>query len=125
MLDPRMNKLADVLVGYSTKIAKKERVLIDAWDIPDEMVTTLIERVVEAGGVPFVNVKRPRVQRTLVMSSTEEQAALIGEHDLSFMKEMQAYIALRGGANINESADVPDNKTKLWQAAMNQSWTIV
>jgi aminopeptidase len=34
MFDPRFNDLAEVLVGYSTKLKKGERVLIDAFDVP-------------------------------------------------------------------------------------------
>ncbi len=110
MLDPRMKKLADVLVGYSTKIKTGDRVLIDAFEIPDEMVAVLIERVVESRGLPFVSVKRNRIQRALMRLATDEQAEILGRHDLDFMKEMQAYIALRGAANINEMSDVPDGE---------------
>lgn len=115
MVDPRMRKLADVLVGYSTKVQPGERVLIEATDVPAEMVTLLIDRVVEAGGVPFAQVYNMRVLRTLYLNASEEQCKLYGKRDLEFMKQMQAYISLRGGMNINETSDIPDAKRKIYQ----------
>jgi aminopeptidase len=110
-----MKKLADVLVGYSTKIQPGERVLISSYEIPAEMVTTLIDRVAEAGGLPFVETREARVMRAFYMNATEEQMKIQGRKDLEFMKDMQAFIALRGGHNITELADVPDEKLKIAQ----------
>jgi len=115
MVDPRMRKLADVLVGYSTKVQPGERVLIEAFDAPAEMVALLVERVAQAGGLPFAETKNTRVLRSLYMNVTEEQARVYGKRDLEFMQQMQAYIGLRGGFNINETSDVPDAKRKTYQ----------
>ncbi|RPJ44125.1 MAG: aminopeptidase, partial [Candidatus Latescibacterota bacterium] len=54
MIDPRMMKLADLLITHSTKLQPGEAVLIEATDIPREMVSALVRRAVEAGGVPLV-----------------------------------------------------------------------
>lgn len=113
-----MKKLADVLVGYSCKVQKGERVLIDAIDIPAEMACALIDRVVEADGVPFCDIFQARVMRSFVMSATEEQMKLWAKRDLDFMKHMQAYIAVRGGHNITEMSDVPDDRMKTYRSAM-------
>ncbi len=117
MLDPRMKKLADVLVGYSTDVQPGERVLIDAFDIPAEMSCALIERVVEAGGLPFCETYQNRVIRSLVMNATEEQMALLSHRDLEFMKQMNCYIGIRGGHNITELSDVPDERMRIYRSA--------
>ena len=113
MVDPRMEKLADLLVGYSVKVQPGERVLIDGYEVPAEMVNLLIDRVAEAGGLPFAEVHQPRVTRALMMRGTEEQMRIVGRRDLEFMKQMQCYIGLRGGLNANEASDVPDDKRQL------------
>lgn len=115
MFDPRMKKLADLLVSYSTKVRPGERVLIEAYDVPDEMVTLLINRVAEAGGLPFAQTYSQKVLRALYMNATEEQSKIYGTRDLEFMKEMQAYIGIRGGFNINETSDVPDDRRQIYQ----------
>lgn len=118
MLDPRMKKLAEVLVSYSCKVQPGERVQIDAFDIPDDMVTCLVREVVAAGGIPFVETIHAAVRRALVMDCTDEQLSVLQKRDLEHMKEMNCYIALRGGKNIYEQSDVPDDKQKLFQQYM-------
>jgi len=40
--DPRLNQLAELLTGFSTSLKENERVLIDAFDVPEAMVVALI-----------------------------------------------------------------------------------
>ena len=108
-----MRKLADVLIGYSCKVQPGERVFIDSYDIPAEMTIVLMERVIEAGGIPFYQSTRTRISRTLYMNATPEQLQVLQKRDLEFMKEMQCYIGLRGGPNIAENSDVPDEKMQM------------
>lgn len=118
LLDPRMKKLADVLIGYSCRVQPGERVLIDSFDVPAEMTTALIERVVEAKGIPFVQTHQARVNRSLYMNASEEQMNTLAKRDLEFMKEMQCYVGLRGSHNITEMSDVPPEKIQMVQRIM-------
>ena len=113
MKDPRVAKLADVLVGYSTHVQPGEKVLVEAYDIPDDVVTALVTRIAEAGGLPFVTVKRNSVLRALYNNATEEQMRLTGEFEKARMAEMDAYIGVRGSENSTELSDVPDERMKL------------
>ncbi len=115
MIDVRMKKLADVIVGYSTGLQKGEKILIDAFDVPREMVNALVARVYEAGGLPFVQVNDLTILRKIRMQATEEQLAVWSDNQLELMQNMDAYVALRGGANITELSDVPEEKAKLYQ----------
>ena len=115
MKDPRIEKLADILVGYSTHVQPGEKVLIEAYDIPDPVITALVARVARAGGLPFVTVKRNRVLRALYQNATEEQMRLTGEFERLRMEEMDAYIGVRGADNSTEMADVPDERMALYR----------
>ena len=116
MKDPRVAKLADILVGYSTRVQPGEKVLVEAYDAPDDVITALVERIVEAGGLPFVTVKRNKVLRALYRNATEEQMRLTGELEKARMSEMDAYIGLRGADNSAEHSDVPDDRMKLYRS---------
>ena len=70
--DPRLDRLAEVLVTYSTRVQPGENVLIEASDTPDEMVVALIRAVRSAGGYPFVNIRHSVIGRELVMNCEEE-----------------------------------------------------
>ncbi len=115
MQDPRIDKLAEILVTYSCRVQRGENVLIEAYDIPDEAVATVVKHVALAGGKPFVTVKSNTVLRALYNAATDEQMSLIGDLEAERMSKMQAYIGLRGAFNSAEFSDVPDEKMKLFR----------
>ena len=114
MTDPRYTKLARLLVNYSTEIKKGDRALLDMIDVPDEMAIALIRAVREAGGTPFVETRHTRVGREQLLGANAKQAADIRDIEMFRMKKMQAYIAIRGSANISENSDVPSDRMQLY-----------
>lgn len=113
MHDARFDKLAKLLVEYSTRLKRNENVLIEAFDVPDEMTIALIRAVRNADAIPFVQVQRARIGRELALEASDRQLTLAANHELGRMKKMQAYIALRGSNNITELSDVPVAKMQL------------
>ncbi len=116
MKDPRVGKLADVLIGYSTKVRPGDKVLVEAYDLPDEVVAQFVDKIAEAGGLPFVTVKRNNVLRALYRNASEEQMRLTGEWERARMAEMDAYLGIRGAENSTELSDVPDERMKLYRS---------
>ncbi|PZE22101.1 aminopeptidase [Paenibacillus xerothermodurans] len=119
MLDPRLERLADVLVNYSTKVQPGENVLIEAFGIDNALVRALVQKVHKAGGRPYVNLRDHQVIRELLLDATEEQITTWAEYDANQMKMMQAYIGVRGGYNIYELSDVPDEQMKFYNKLYN------
>jgi aminopeptidase len=115
MIDPRMTRLAEVLVNYSTTAKPGERVLIEAIDIPPEFVCELIRVVRAAGADPLVTLKSQRVMRALMVHGSPEQMDLVAEAEALRMSKVAAYIGVRGAGNISELCDVPPDKHKLYQ----------
>jgi len=113
MHDERFGKLAKLLVEYSIRLKRNETVLIEAFDIPDEMTVALVRAVRNAGGVPFAQVYHARVNRALALEASDRQLNVMASYELTRMKKMDAYIALRGSHNITELADVPPDKLQL------------
>ena len=113
MHDARFDKLAKLLVEYSIRLKRKETVLIETFDIPDEMTVALVRAVRKAGGVPFAQTYHVRVNRALALEASDRQLNLMASNELARMKKMNAYIAVRGSNNITEMSDVPPEKMKL------------
>src|SRR2546423_3449010 len=113
MHDPRYDKLAKVLVEYSTRLKRNETVLIETFDVPDEMTIALVRAARKAGAIPLAQVYRARLSRELALTATEQQPNLTAIHELARMKKMDAYIAVRGSQNITELSDVPPEQMKL------------
>ncbi|MBN1390399.1 MAG: aminopeptidase [Candidatus Thermoplasmatota archaeon] len=128
MYDPRLKKLADVLIDHSTKLKKGETIYIETFDIPVEMVETLVRKVYEVGGRPLVSQKYAKVLRRLYMDADEGTMRTIGELELATMKKADAYIGLRGSHNITETSDVPPEKMELykkyWWGPVHIEWRV-
>ncbi len=118
MSDPRFTRLAEVLTGFSTELKKGERVLIDAFDVPDAFTIALVRAAQERGALPYVNVQRARITRELLKGATVEQYSTTAEVELARMKHMQAYIAVRGSDNIFETSDVPADRVQAMAKVM-------
>ncbi len=116
MIDPRMTKLADVLINYSTALKPGEKILIEAIDVPHEMTCELIRMARQAGADPLVTLKSNQVMRHLLTHGSEAQMQLIAETEALRMKGVDAYIGLRGSYNITEMGDVPGDTMKTYQS---------
>jgi len=113
MKDSRIELLAKNLINYSVKLQPGEKVLIENFGLQRELVTALVKEAYAAGGHPFVLLKDQQVDRALLLGAREEQFNLMADFEANVMSQMDAYIGLRSGDNINEHADVPDNKMKI------------
>ncbi len=113
MHDARFDKLAKLLVEYSTRLKRNETVLIEAFDVPDEMTIALIRAVRKARAIPFVQIQRAKVNREMALEASEGQLSVAAQHELARMKKMDAYIALRGSNNITEFSDVSAGRMRL------------
>ncbi len=106
MFDPRHEKLATLLVNYSCEIQKGEKVLIECYDTPIEFVDELIKAVYKAGGYPLLELKHQRLMRTLLKGASKESLAAICDAELHRMKNMDAFIGVRGYYNAKEMSDL-------------------
>jgi aminopeptidase len=113
IIDPRLTHLAEGLTGFSTALKKGERVLIDAFDVPDAMVIALVRAARARGALPYVQLHRARISREMAIGAEEEQYTSLADIELARMRQMNAYIALRGSDNIFEAADVPSPRVQL------------
>ena len=113
MRDDRFDKLAQILTGYSTNLQRKEKVLIEAFDAPEEMTIALIRAARKRGALPLVQLQCASISRELAREANEQQLNLQAKHELARMTKMDAYIAIRGSHNITELSDVPVDRMKL------------
>ena len=113
MTDPRITKLAKLLIEYSTQLKRGDRVLLDLIDVPDEIGIELIRAARAAGAIPIVEARHTRLSREMLVGMDKSNAELARDLELFRMRKMEAYIAIRGSANANENADVPSERMAL------------
>lgn len=114
-MDPRVKKLAGILVNYSCRVKRNENVMIECFgNSPHELIKEIIMEVYKAGGIPYVSLKEISVLREILKDCSVRQLKLMAELDLMQLKNMDSYIGIRAYDNINELADVPGEKMNLY-----------
>ncbi len=115
-MDPRNTKLAELLVNYSCRLKRGERLLIesigfDALELVDEIVRIATQK----GAFVYYNFQHDTLKRTFLRHATESQVKALAKYALYQMKDMDCYIGIRATHNSNELADVPE-KPNAWYA---------
>ena len=113
MKDPRIATLAKNLIRYSVHLEKGEKVLIENFGQEKELVQALVKEAYTVGALPYVWLKDHSVDRSLLMGATTEQFQLLADFENNVMKQMDAYIGIRGGNNASQLSDVPLDKMQI------------
>ena len=116
MNDPRITHLANLLLDHSCQIKKGEKILIEAFDLPEpNLVCALVEGAAERGAIPLVSTKQNAVLRSLYKNATDDSMQAAAEFEGARMHSCQAYVGIRGAANSSQFADVPHERMDLFQ----------
>jgi len=79
MRDPRVEKLADVLVSYSVEVQPGEKVLIQGGTMAEPLLKAIYTRVLQAGGHPHMVVLLPGMDELLFRHASDEQLKHVPE----------------------------------------------
>jgi aminopeptidase len=112
MMDTRIRKLAKLLIKHSCALEPGERILIEAIGVPNQMVIALIREAKAVGCTPIVNIKDDQVIRELCSCYEADDVRLMADCELYTLKQMDAFIGIRGFMNISELSDVPEERLK-------------
>ncbi|MEI6387641.1 MAG: aminopeptidase [Spirochaetota bacterium] len=114
MTDPRICKLAYILVNYSLKVRPGEKVLVQDNNIEADFVRALVEAIHDAGGLPFVALRDRSVERALYRRATAAQVELQAKFEAERMREMDCYIGFTSLRNQFAWADVDADHMELY-----------
>ncbi len=103
MQDPRLNKLADVLVHYSAKVQKGDIVGISADPAAEPLTQAVMRSVIQAGGLPFVTPRWAYYKEAMLEHASEDLLGML--HPL-----LKAYIDT---VNVHFSLWAEDNTRSL------------
>ena len=94
MPDPRVTKLANVLVNYSVEIQKGQQVVIQTSPIAEELTLAVYEEVIKAGGHPLVINQVPGTQEIFYKYASDEQLDYVSPVVKQVMETFDASIAI-------------------------------
>ncbi|HET7838150.1 MAG TPA: aminopeptidase [Rectinemataceae bacterium] len=120
MIDQRLKKLASILVNYSCKVQKGEKVLIQNTNLEVPFVNAIIDAVHDAGGLPFISIRDRVLDRALYSRASVEQFELQARFEAERMKEMDCFIGFTSLRNQFAWADLPQDKLDLYNGIIGK-----
>ena len=118
MTDPRVRKLAEMLINYSCALKPGERVLVEAIDVPHAFTRALVEAAAAAGGAALVLLKSNEVTRALMLHGSPDSWALTADVERMQMENVACYVGARGSHNVSETSDVPGDKQRVYESTV-------
>lgn len=113
MRDPRVEKLADILVNYSAKIKKRDTVLIRGDELGKPLLLEVYRKVVEAGGNPLTSVTFEEMNKIFYDCASEEQLSHTSRIRLYEAKNCDAVIIVHAPANSKALSAVDPEKMSM------------
>jgi len=110
MRDQRLDKLADVIVRYSTKIKKGDLVAIGADPIAMPMIEATFEAVLKAGGHPFWAARGDSLADIFLEHATDEQIDYLNPIIMNIVETIDVQIAFWADTNTKSLSRVDPKK---------------
>ncbi len=129
MADPRIEKLADVLVNYSVAVKPGDRVSISGGTLAEPILKAVYTKVLQAGGHPLMLVSLPGTSELFFRHASDEQLKHIPEPIKLVTKKYDVSISIMSASNTKALSGVDPSKmvvankaqTELMKTSMQRS----
>ncbi|MEL7562344.1 aminopeptidase [Dehalogenimonas sp. 4OHTPN] len=116
MADPRIQKLAELLVKYSTKIKDGDKVVINAPAAALPLTRAIYLEVLKAGGLPFI-LQRGDFEDLLYRHGSDEQLQYVHQPQRYVAEEYDARFAILADDNTKKLSTIAPEKIVLFDRA--------
>ena len=117
MIDPRIEKLADVLVRYSVALKKDDLVVIKSEPIAEPLVVALYRAALQVGAHPHVRMAPDSLQEIMLKHGAEEQLQYVSPLSLHDVENMDASIGIWAEVNTRALTNTDPARHALLSAA--------
>jgi aminopeptidase len=104
--DPRLERLAGILVDYSTRVGKGDVVVLDAPAVAQPLVCELYRCVLRAGGHPVPRISLDRVQERFFREASYEQLGWVNPVRVADLERADVRIAVAACENSKSFTSV-------------------
>ena len=113
MTDPRVDKLADVLVNYSVAVQPGDKVAVQGETTCSPLLKAVYAKVLQAGGHPLMLVSLPETEELFFRYASDEQLQHVPEPIKLAVETYDVSIGIRGAANTKALSNVDPPKMVL------------
>lgn len=113
MMDPRLARLADVLVNYSTGVRPGNLVRLTGSATTRPLLVALYRAVLKAGGHPLVSMRPDELAELRIREATDDQLRFEDPLELHAIETVDVAIALWGEENTKALGGLPPARLAL------------
>lgn len=117
MRDPRIEKLADVLVNYSVGVKAGQLVRISGETIATPLVVELYRKVIQAGGHPFVRMAPEELTELMVRHGNDDQLRYVNPVTLAEYEKIDCSIGIWAEQNTRAMTNADPRRLGMHQSA--------
>jgi aminopeptidase len=118
--DPRAERLAKILVGYSTEVKQGEVVSIDGESAAAPLLLAIYEEVLKVGAQPIMNVSIDGQAAVYYKHATDEQLDWISPTSEWLLDNADVRIAVGASTNTRELSGIPPQRQTRRQTATGE-----
>jgi aminopeptidase len=122
MTDPRLKKLADVLVNYSTKVKPGDWVMLQGDTVAEPLVNEVYRQIIKAGGNVTLNLANDVISETYLKEASDDQLKWVSPTTKMLYEKADVLIALDGSSNTRALSAV-DPKNQQTRAVATRGLT--
>lgn len=118
MTDPRVTRLAHLLVDYSVDVQPNDRVVITALPGSAPLIEAVYERILERGGLPHLLLSLPHLDEIFFRTANDAQLAYIPPFAKLAAETFEGRINIAGGANARALSGIDPARQSLQRKAL-------
>jgi aminopeptidase len=126
MRDPRVERLADLLTGYSLGVGSGQTFRIDGEESTLPLAAALYRSGLRQGAFPYVNVVPAGLDEILLADGNEEQLAFISEGEQVQTEQIDASVAIWSSSNTRALTRIDPERRRTHLSAhyrlVNRRW---
>jgi aminopeptidase len=119
-MDPRIKKLANILVDYSIKVKKGEHIIVSGSTEAQDLMKEIYKLIIKKGAYPSLKVSLPGTSYIYYKYASNEQLKKFPEIGFYEIKKTQGYIGIVSDSNTRELSNVNPKKIALRQKVTNK-----
>jgi aminopeptidase len=117
-LDPRIDRLAKILVNYSTEVKSGDKVAIRGDIAAAPLLNEVLRQTLRAGGLPMLIVESEEFQETFYTEANRTQLEYVPPYEKLQNEDMDVIIFVRASDNTRALTGVDPEKQAAHQSAL-------
>jgi aminopeptidase len=117
MTDPRISRLAQVMVHYSLDIKPGQKFAVSSTPLAEELVYAVYRLAVEAGAHLYTEISLPLLQEIFMKQASDEQLDFVSPIDDLVVKDFDAVLNIRAAANTKNLSGIDPQRIARFRRA--------